>query len=70
MTLPKLDEALEANIHAALVRPTDALAESPGQFDNAVKHLERARRLNPALFSQPQLFLAEIHLLRGEKRDR
>jgi len=33
-----------------------------------VKHLERARQLDPAHFSHPQLFLAEIHLRRGEKQ--
>jgi len=32
-----------------------------------VKYLERARKLDPAHFSHPQLFLAEIHLRRGEK---
>jgi Tfp pilus assembly protein PilF len=77
VTLHKLDEALEVNVHAALIRPADALAESQlgmtyfelGQFDNAVKHLERARRLDPAHFSHPQLFLAEIHLRRGERRE-
>jgi Tfp pilus assembly protein PilF len=77
VTLHKLDEALEVNVHAALIRPTDALAESQlgmtyfelGQFDNAVKHLERARRLDPAHFSHPQLYLAEIHLRRGEKHE-
>src|SRR5205807_226690 len=75
VTIHKLDEALEVNVHAALTRPTDALAESQlgmtyfelGQFDAAVKHLERARRIDPAHFSHPQLFLAEIHLRRGEK---
>jgi Tfp pilus assembly protein PilF len=75
VTLHKLDEALEVNVHAALTRPADALAESQlgmtyfelGQFDFAVKHLERARRLDPTHFSHPQLFLAEIHLRRGDK---
>jgi Tfp pilus assembly protein PilF len=75
VTLHKLDEALEVNVHAALVRPNDALAESQlgmtyfelGQFDNAAKHLERARQLDPAHFSHPQLFLAEIHLRRGDQ---
>jgi Tfp pilus assembly protein PilF len=75
VTLHKLDEALEVNVHAALTRPTDALAESQlgmtyfelGQFDNAIKHLERARQLDATHFSHPQLFLAEIHLRRGEK---
>jgi tetratricopeptide (TPR) repeat protein len=75
VTLHKLDEALEVNVHAALLRPGDALAESQmgmtyfelGQFDNAIKHLERARKIDAAHFSHPQLFLAEIHLRRGEK---
>jgi Tfp pilus assembly protein PilF len=77
VTLHKLDEALEVNVHATLTRPTDALAESQlgmtyfelGQFDAAVKHLETACRLDPTHFSHPQLFLAEIHLRRGEKRE-
>jgi tetratricopeptide (TPR) repeat protein len=77
VTLHKLDEALEVNVHAALTRPNDALANSQlgmtyfelGQFEPAVKYLDRARRIDPAHFSHPQLFLAEIHLRRGEKRD-
>jgi tetratricopeptide (TPR) repeat protein len=40
-----------------------------GQYDSAVKYLERAREIDPAHFSHPQLFLAEIHLRRGEKRE-
>jgi Tfp pilus assembly protein PilF len=77
VTLHKLDEALEVNVHASMTRPNDALANSQlgmtyfelGQFDSAVKYLERARKLDPAHFSHPQLFLAEIHLRRGEKRE-
>jgi Tfp pilus assembly protein PilF len=77
VTAHKLDEALEVNVHAALTRPGDALANSQlgmtyfelGQFDAAVKYLERARTLDPAHFSHPQLYLAEIHLRRGEKRE-
>lgn len=76
VTLHKLDEALEVNVHAMLTRPNDALANSQlgmtyfelGQFDAAVKYLERARSLDAAHFSHPQLFLAEIHLRRGEQR--
>jgi Tfp pilus assembly protein PilF len=76
VTMHKLDEALEVNVHAMLVRPNDALAHSQlgmtyfelGQYDNAVKHLERARQLDPSHFSHPQIYLAEIHLRRGEKR--
>lgn len=75
LTLHKLDEALEVNVHATLTRPNDALANSQlgmtyfelGQFDSAVKYLERARKLDAAHFSHPQVFLAEIHLRRGQK---
>ena len=76
VTLHKLDEALEVNVHATLTRPNDALANSQlgmtyfelGQYDSAVKYLERARAIDPAHFSHPQLFLAEIHLRRKENR--
>jgi Tfp pilus assembly protein PilF len=72
----KLDEALEVNVHAVLVRPADALAQSQlgmayfetGQNDLAVKHLEIARRIDPAHFSHPQIYLCEIFLRRGDKR--
>jgi tetratricopeptide (TPR) repeat protein len=75
VTLHRLDEALAVNVQAAMTRPNDALANSQlgmtyfelGQFDAAVKYLERARKLDPAHFSHPQLFLAEIHLRRGQK---
>jgi len=77
VTLHKLDEALEVNVHATMARPNDALASSQlgmtyfelGQLDSAVKYLERARKADPGHFSHPQLFLAEIHLRRGEKRE-
>ena len=76
INLNKLDEALEVNVHATLTRPNDALAQSQlgmayfgiGRFDDAIKHLERARQLDPAHFSHPQLYLAEIYLRRGDKR--
>ena len=71
----KLDEALEVNVRAVLVRPNDALAHSQlgmayfetGQYGLAVRHLEMARRIDAAHFSHPQLFLAEIFLRRGDK---
>ncbi|HXB69278.1 MAG TPA: tetratricopeptide repeat protein [Candidatus Acidoferrales bacterium] len=77
VTLHKLDEAMDYNVRAVLTRPNDALANGQlgmvyfelGQFDQAVKYLERARQTDPAHFSHPQLFLAEIHLRRGEKRE-
>src|ERR1022692_361712 len=72
-----LAEALEVNVHATLTRPGDALANSQlgmtyfelGQFDSAVKYLERARQIDPGHFSHHQLVLAEIHLRRGQKRE-
>lgn len=72
----KLDEALLYNRDAVLQRPNDALANSQlgltyfelGNFDQAVRYLEIATRIDPAHFSHPQLVLAEIHLRRGEKR--
>ncbi|MCX6627324.1 MAG: tetratricopeptide repeat protein, partial [Candidatus Solibacter sp.] len=77
VTLHKLDEALEVNVRATLTRPNDALPNSQlgmtyfelGQFDSAVKYLERARKLDAAHFSHPQLFLAEIYLRRGQKAE-
>jgi tetratricopeptide (TPR) repeat protein len=75
VTLHKLDEAWEYNGYAVLARPDDALANSQmgltyfemGSYDLAIRHLEKARRTDPAHFSHPQLVLAEIHLRRGEK---
>ncbi|HEY1336949.1 MAG TPA: tetratricopeptide repeat protein [Bryobacteraceae bacterium] len=76
INLRKLDEAMEYNLHAVLVRPNDALANSQlgmtyfelKRPDLAEKYFVRARQLDPAHFSHPQLFLAEIHLQRGNKR--
>jgi tetratricopeptide (TPR) repeat protein len=75
VTVHKLDEALDYNLHAVLVRPGDALANSQLgmtyfellRFDLALKYLERARQIDPAHFSHPQLLLAEIHLRQGER---
>ena len=62
INMRKFDEALELNVHAVLVRPGDALANSQlgmtyfevGNFDTAIKYLERARKIDPAHFSHPQ----------------
>ena len=75
ITLHKVDEAWRYNGYAVLARPDDALANSQmgltyfemGSFDLAIRHLEKARLIDPAHFSHPQLVLAEIHLRRGEK---
>ena len=76
INLHKLVEAREYNLHAVLMRPRDALANSQlgmtyfelGDLALAGKYLEIARSVDPAHFSHPQLFLAEIHLRRGDRR--
>ena len=75
VTVHRADEAMEYNAMAVAMRPHDALANSQlgmnyfelGDLDLSVKHLERARAIDPAHFSHPQLLLAEIYLRRGEK---
>jgi tetratricopeptide (TPR) repeat protein len=37
------------------------------QFDEAEQYLLAAQRLDPAHFSQPQLFLADIYARRGNR---
>jgi Tfp pilus assembly protein PilF len=77
VTVHKLDEAADYNLRAVLARPNDALANSQlgqtyfglARMDLAEKYLERARQIDPAHFSHPQLLLAEIHLRRGERRE-
>ncbi len=76
INLNKMDEALDLNVYAVLTRPNDALANAQlgmayfhvGNFGAAIKYLELARKIDPAHFSHPQIFLAEIHLRRGEPR--
>ena len=75
VTLRRTDESLTYNIYAVLTRPNDALAQSQlgmsyfqaANFDLAMKHLELARRIDPAHFSCPQLTMAEIDLRRGDR---
>jgi len=74
VTVHKVDEAWEYNAYAVMARPNDALANAQmGQtyfladnYELALKYLERARQIDPAHFSHPQLFLAEIHLRQGD----
>jgi tetratricopeptide (TPR) repeat protein len=76
VNLHKLEEAWDYNVHAVLVRPNDALANAQlgmtyfelANLDLAEKYLERAREIDPAHFSHPQMLLAEIHLRRGDTR--
>ena len=76
INLENLDDAWKYNVYAVLVRPNDALANSQlgmtyfglGKMDLAEKYFATARQIDPAHFSHPQLFLAEIHLRRGDRR--
>lgn len=76
VTLGRTGESLDYNVRAVLLRPNDALANSQlgqsyyqaGNFDLSLKYLERARNLDPAHFSHPQLVIAEIHLRRGDRK--
>ena len=75
VTVHRAEEAWKYNTMAVAQRPNDALAHSQlgmnyfqlGDLDLSLKHLERARAIDPAHFSHPQLILAEIRLRRGEK---
>jgi tetratricopeptide (TPR) repeat protein len=75
LTLHKFDDAMNYNLRAVFERPNDALANSQlgltyyslGQLDLAVKYLERARQLDPASFTYPQMVLFQIHSRRGER---
>jgi Tfp pilus assembly protein PilF len=77
VTVHRPDEAWQYNTMAVAARPNDALAHSQlgmnyfqlGDLDLSVKHLERARAIDPAHFSHPQLLLAEIYLRRDRKSE-
>jgi predicted Zn-dependent protease len=69
-------DALPFNRRAVRDRPDDALANAQlgmtyfklDQFDQAEQYLLATKRLDPAHFSQPQLFLAEIYARGGNRR--
>jgi tetratricopeptide (TPR) repeat protein len=75
LSLRRFEEALKYNQYCAAERPDDALANSQlgqnyfflGHFERALEYLEKAKRIDPAHFSQPQLVLAEIHQRRGDR---
>jgi tetratricopeptide (TPR) repeat protein len=76
INLHKLDEARDFNTHAVLLRPADALANSQlgmtyfemDRPEKAEEYFVQAVALDPAHFSHPQLFLADIHLRRGDRK--
>jgi len=75
LNLERPDEALGYNQRAVTRKPNDALANSQlgltyfglHQYDLAEKYLKAAIALDPAHFSHPQLTLAEIYRLRGDR---
>jgi tetratricopeptide (TPR) repeat protein len=68
-------DALLFNQRAVESRPEDALANAQlgmtyfklEEFDQAEQYLLAAQRLDPAQFSEPQLFLADIYARRGNR---
>jgi Tfp pilus assembly protein PilF len=75
VTVNRPEEAWEFNARALAARPNDALAHSQmglnywelGDSLRAAKELERARSIDPAHFSHPQLLLAEIYRRNGDR---
>ena len=69
-------DALPFNQRAVRDRPEDALANAQlgmtyfrlDQFDQAEQYLLAAKRLDPAHYTQPQVFLADIYLRRGNRK--
>jgi Flp pilus assembly protein TadD len=68
-------EALVYNTIAVQTRPEDALSNAQlgmthfqhGDYDLAEPYLVAAKKLDPAHFTEPQLFLAEIYARRGDR---
>ncbi len=77
VTVHRSEEALKYNTKAVEGRPNDAPANSQmgmnyyelGDPDRSIQYLERARAMDPAHFSHPQLLLARIYEQRGEKKE-
>lgn len=74
LNLKRYEEAFPYNQHAVLERPEDALAQSQlglnhfllGRMEPAIEHLTKAKKLDPAHFSRPQIVLAEIYARRHD----
>lgn len=74
MSTGKWVEALANNQKAQTVRPQDPLANAQlglsyfqlGDNDRAEPYLVEAQRIDPAHFTRPQLYLAQIYLARGD----
>ncbi len=74
LALGRHTEALGFNRYAATLRPDDPLANSQlglnhfflGNNGQAIKHLKKAKGLDPGHFSLPQVTLAEIYSRQGK----
>jgi tetratricopeptide (TPR) repeat protein len=75
LALRKPQESLQYDLKAAQARPREALPQSQAgiayfqlaDFDKAWEYLEKAKQLDPAHVSQPQLYLADIYARRGDR---
>jgi Tfp pilus assembly protein PilF len=71
----RFKESQDWNRRALMARPTDPLANvqagiayfALGDYDRAEVALTETLRVDPSHFSNPQLFLADIYLLRGDR---
>jgi tetratricopeptide (TPR) repeat protein len=74
ISLGNYARALAENLKAIEMRPDDSLAQSQtGQalfylhrYEEAMVHLQKAKELDPASFTLPGLFIAEIYRSRGD----
>jgi tetratricopeptide (TPR) repeat protein len=74
LALNRFEESLEINRAAVKATPGDALAHSQlgkscfylGRLDEAETHLKRAKALDAAHFSYPQVYLIEIYARRNQ----
>jgi tetratricopeptide (TPR) repeat protein len=65
---------LAENLKAIEMRPEDSLAQSQtgqalyylNRYEEAMVHLQKANELDPASFTLPGLFIAEIYRIRGD----
>jgi Flp pilus assembly protein TadD len=74
LSMRRFEESLPINAQVVEERPGDALAQAQlgqsyfylGQLEAAENHLKQAKSLDPAHFSQPQLFLFQIYARRNQ----
>ena len=75
LNLNRPEDALPFNQKAVGERPNDALTNAQlgmnyvalGRTSEAEEYLKNAERIDPAHFSEPQLYLADIYIQRGDR---